>query len=60
MNEPKLYFRFSDGDESFTMMLSGCMQYIDSDIKSVEASTITYTLEPVWLTDEEFDALPEH
>lgn len=56
----KLYFQLSDGYDvsKITMDLTGCMEWIASD-NIDEDNPPTYTLEPIWLTDEEFNNLPE-
>lgn len=60
----KLYFRLSDGDDisNVAMELSGAMKMIEEQMKEIavdEGDDIVYALTPVWLTDEEFDNLPE-
>ena len=62
----KLYFQLSDGIDIVKVVqeLSGAMTWIEEDMK--EYSELTddielpvYTLEPIWLTDEEYENLPE-
>lgn len=61
--EKKLFFALSDntdGDRG-TMTLDGAFAWIKADTEkaSQEDLEVEYTLIPVWLTDEEYDALPE-
>lgn len=58
----KLYFTLSDNADTklITMELSGCMAWIEGEGLTEESSEdVQYTLTPVWMTDEEFEALPE-
>jgi hypothetical protein len=63
----KLFFVVSNGDDSATAELSGCMEWIKGDLEAnwpnaesdPEEDRPQYTLDPVWLTDEEFNNLPE-
>lgn len=62
--EKKLYFRFSDGIdvEGVIMELSGAMQWIEGDMpefKEGDDPLPEYVLEPIWLTDEEYNNLQE-
>ena len=62
--EKKLYFKLSDGVDAsnIVMDLSGCMEWIKGDVDGVaeeDSEDYEYTLVPVWLTDEEFNNLPE-
>jgi len=66
--EKKLYYQLSTLEgEGGTMELSGCMEWINGDLGSnyPDAENMTeddlpqYTLTPVWLTDAEYEALPE-
>jgi hypothetical protein len=58
--EKKLYFKLSDnGDVSNVVLaLDGCMEWIKND-EFLEGDDVEYTLVPVWMTEEEFDNLPE-
>lgn len=58
--EKKLYYRFSDGQDisNITMELSGCIAWMESTEQDPDFPN-TFTLEPVWLTDEEYEQLPE-
>lgn len=58
--EKKLYFKLSDnGDVSGIVMdLSDVMEWIKND-EFDEGDQVEYTLIPVWLTDDEFENLPE-
>lgn len=62
----KLYYQLSDGADvsKIVMELSGAMTWIEEDMKEYPQETPEedlpeYTITPVWLTDEEFDNLPE-
>lgn len=63
----ELFFVVSNGDDSATAELSGCMEWIKGDLAAnwPEAENLPeedkpqYTLNPVWLTIEEFNNLPE-
>jgi hypothetical protein len=62
----KLYYQLSDGAEvsKIVMELSGAMTWIEEDMKEYPPETPKedlpeYTITPVWLTDEEFENLPE-
>lgn len=66
--EKRLYYTLSDRDgEGGTMELSGCMEWIRGDMASnyigsencLPEDLPEYTLTPVWMTDEEYEALPE-
>lgn len=62
--EKKLYFKFSDGldNEGIIMQLDGAMEWIKGDVcefKEGDDPLPEYTLEPVWMTDEEFEKLSE-
>lgn len=64
MSEKKLYFQLSDGVDvsNITMELSGVMEWINGDIeysKECGDEIKEYTLSPVWLTDDEYNNLPE-
>lgn len=57
----KLYWQLSDnGDVSKVVMdLSGAFEWIKNDDCIDESSNVEYTLTPIWMTDEEYEALPE-
>ena len=63
--EKKLYFRFSDGADisKIVMDLSGCMEWIKADElekkDAEELELIEYTIQPILMTDEEYENLPE-
>ncbi len=65
--EKKLYYQLETaGGEGGTMELSGCMEWIKGDMEAnypypadLEQQVEFYTLTPIWLTDAEYDALPE-
>jgi hypothetical protein len=66
MSEKKLYYRLGHSEGYVIMELSGCMEWIKADMEAGEYNENTpdfekpeYTLEPMWLTEEEYDALPE-
>ena len=63
--EKKLYYKLDDGDDisGLVLDLSGCMAHIEGeqeDLKEGEDEDRWYTLTPIWMTDEEFDNLPEY
>lgn len=64
----KLYYHLDDGEgEGGIMELSGCMEWIKGDLASnypdaenMKADDLPqYTLTPTWMTDEEYEALPD-
>lgn len=58
--EKKLYFNLDDGNTCVTMELSGCVAWIEGDGLTEETSEDReYILTPIWLTEEEFNNLPE-
>lgn len=66
--EKKLYYRLSTLDETGGIMdLSGCLEWIKGDIESnyqdgenlSEIDLPEYTIAPVWMTDEDYEKLPE-
>jgi len=61
--EKKLFFELSDNADTHNVVLTldGAMAWIEGDIDNQgEDSEIQYILTPVWMTEEEFDNLPEH
>jgi hypothetical protein len=58
--EKKLYYKFSDGQDvsKVIMELSGCIAWIESTEQDTDFPN-TFTLEPVWLTNEEYEQIPE-
>ena len=63
MSKKKLYFKFSNGEDLSNVILQwyGVKAFIDADEESRKKADIpkTYTIVPVWLTDKEFNELPE-
>lgn len=64
--EKKLYYQLSDNADvsKIVMELSGVMTWIEEDMKEFPPETPEdelpeYTITPIWLTDEEFDNLPD-
>lgn len=62
--DKKLYYQLSDGFDvsNITMDLDGCMEWIKNDMaekKETDADEIEYTITPIWLTDAEYENLPE-
>lgn len=60
--DKKLYWTISNGDTSYTMTLGGCLELIKSEtggLDEFDLEDVEYTLAPVWMTDEEFDNMPE-
>jgi hypothetical protein len=62
--DKKLYYQLSDGGDysGVTMELSGIMSWIEGDQENCAEGNedmLEYTITPIWLTDEEFNNLPE-
>lgn len=58
--DKKLYFKLDNGDSCVTMELSGCMAWIEGDgLTEITSEDVQYTLTPIWMTEEEFNNLPE-
>lgn len=62
--QEKLFFQLSDGADAchIVMELSGCVAWIEADIEFAvdnNDEVKEYTLTPVYLTEEEFENLPE-
>lgn len=62
--EKKLYYKFSDGGDysNVIMELSGVMAWIEGDQSNFEEGdddVPEYTITPVWMTEEEFNNIPE-
>lgn len=59
----KLYYQLSDGGDywNVTMELSGIMAWIEGDQDNCKEGDDMpeYTITPVWMTEEEFNNLPE-
>lgn len=58
--EKKLYFKFSDNYDvtNVVMDLSACMAWIEGE-ELAETDDKEYTLVPIWLTDEEYQNIPQ-
>jgi hypothetical protein len=64
--EKKLYYQLSDNADvsKIVMELSGAMTWIEEEMKEHTPATPEddlpeFTITPIWLTDEEFNNLPE-
>jgi hypothetical protein len=61
--EKKLYYQYSDNsdvEKAIMHNLEDCMNWIDADMEDANPDEDReYTIIPVWLTDEEFESLPE-
>lgn len=60
--ENKLYFQLDDGEIAYIMELSGCFEYIKNEMSAfneVDNESRKYTLTPMYITEEEFENLPE-
>jgi len=62
--EKKLYYIIDNGSTSYTMELSGCMSLIEGEMGGMNEEKTTqdepeWTITPTWMTEEEFDNLPE-
>jgi hypothetical protein len=59
----KLYYQLSDNADvsKIVMELSDCMTWIEEDMNGVSEGEDEreFTITPIWLTDEEFENLPE-
>lgn len=60
-----MYWQLYDpiADAKITTDLSGAMSYIEGSKDAIEENIDqdqTFELTPVWLTDEEYNELPEH
>lgn len=63
--EKKLFWSLSDNVELENLIidLSSAMGHIEADMDNInraDAMEMEYTLKPVWMTQEEFDKLPEY
>lgn len=60
--EKKLYYQFSDGCQfdQVVMSLEECKNTIESDMNDCNEDDVRcYLIAPIWLTDDEFEKLPE-
>ncbi len=66
--EKKLYYSLDNSEgEGGVMELSGCVEWIKGDMEAnypdaenmPEEDRPQYTLTPVWMTDAEYEALPD-
>lgn len=60
--EKKLFYTIDNGDTAMTAHLDACMEVIKAESPSKSdpgTDDIQWTITPVWLTDEEFESLPE-
>lgn len=61
--EKKLYYQLSDGGDysNVTMDLSGVTAWLEGDQDNcVDGEDMPqYTITPIWMTEEEFNNLPE-
>lgn len=61
--EKKIFYSLDNGfGEGGIMTLGACMQWIDGDMADFNPNEYDgreYTLTPVWMTDEEYNALPD-
>ena len=62
--EKKLCFEFSDNDNVSRIVLDlpGVVAWIEGDLEGLKESDTEdyeYTIKPIWLTDEEYEDLPE-
>jgi hypothetical protein len=59
----KLYYQLSDNADvsQITMSLEDCMEWIGTDMHGVTENDDKreFTITPVWLTNEEYNKLPE-
>lgn len=61
--EKKLYYTIDNGDTSITCHLDACFEMIKAESDSVkkegDEEDYQWTITPVWMTDEEFENLPD-
>jgi hypothetical protein len=61
--DKQLYYTLDDGaDYNITMTLKDCMDWIKNDTEGrteIETAEMQYTITPIWMTQEEFESLPE-
>jgi len=61
--EKKLYYQLSDNVDvwNITMTLTDCFEWIASDMEGLDENSndVEYTINPVWMTQDEFYNLPE-
>lgn len=60
-----LYYKLSDNAdvEGIVMDLDGCMAWIEGDQENInedDVDVIEYIIAPVWMTEDEFNNLPEY
>lgn len=60
----KLFYQLSDGMDvsKIVMDLSDCMEWIKTDMEGKteeETEDYEYTITPIWMTEDEFENLPE-
>lgn len=67
MKEKKLYFVVDNGECAITGDYEACMAFIKADMEdgTYTSEMLTedlpvFTMNPVWMTEEEFDNLPEY
>lgn len=59
----KRFFKISSEDtglQGLTVDLSGLSDFFENDPSSGSEDIVTYSVETVYMTQEEFEALPEH
>lgn len=56
----EIYYQLSDGCDvcEVVMKLSTCIEWIKAD-EDTEDDEREYTLKPIWLTEDEYENLPE-
>ncbi len=60
--EKKLYYEVSNNvDVNITMTLEDCFEWIASDMEGLDENSndVEYLIRPIWLTQDEFNNLPE-
>jgi hypothetical protein len=59
----KLYYQFSDNADvsNIVMPLEDCIEWIKSDMEGLDENSkdIEYTITPIWMTEKEYEKLPE-
>lgn len=59
--DKQLFYRIDNGDTEIICELSGCVAMIEAESPRSEATDdeMIWTISTVWLTDDEFNNLPE-
>lgn len=63
--DKKMYYRLSDNCDvsNVVLTLEDCMNWIETEMQNsseYDDFQMEFTITPVWMTDEEIEALPEY